>query len=209
MDNEFVYINYLIETQNYLDLGVSVFNLANLIIIHGEILLTEQSNYEIILLIFVLFVLIFQLTTKKLGIVWIFVKISMISYFWQFLQLTKQVTSAPQRSIEKKKLGTQLMLNFILFYTFIAIESYYNYSGYILIGVFGYLALVYIIIGIFIFIQYICYNSSIPKETTIWEGQQFVENYTLHHKLHQDANHILVGSTRKLVADNQCCKLNL
>lgn len=44
------------------------------------------------------------------------------------------------------------MLNFILFYTFIAIESYYNYSGYILIGVFGYLALVYLIIGFFTFI---------------------------------------------------------
>ncbi|CAD8100245.1 unnamed protein product [Paramecium primaurelia] len=196
-----VYINYLIDTQNYLDFGVTAFIIANLIIIHGKILITEQSTYEIILLIFVIFVLIFQLTTKKLGIVWIFVKLSMITYFWQFLQVPKQVTSAQQRSIEKRKLGTQLMLNFILFYTFIAIESYYNYSGYILIGVFGYLALVYIIIGIFTFIQYIFYNSSIPQEKKIWEGEKFVENYTLNHKLHQDANHILVENTRKLVAD--------
>ncbi|CAK92605.1 unnamed protein product (macronuclear) [Paramecium tetraurelia] len=195
-----LYMGYIIETQNYLDFGVVLFIYANLILVHGRKIINEQSEFEIALWIMAFITFLYQLITKRLGIVWLFVRFSMISYFWQFFQLPRQITSARQRSNEKRKLGSQLLLNFILFYTFIAIESYYNYCGYILIGLFGYLAIVDIIIGFFQFTQYLCYSSSIPKsENQIWEGKlldgipQILDN-----KIHQQANTQLFEMTRRL-----------
>ncbi|CAD8188941.1 unnamed protein product [Paramecium octaurelia] len=198
-----LYVGYILETQNYLDFGVVVFIYANLILVHGKNFINEESEFEIALWAMVLITFLYQLITKRLGIVWLFVRFSMISYFWQFFQLPKKATSAKQRINEKRKLGSQLLLNFILFYVFIAIESYYNYCGYILIGLFGYLAIVDIIIGFFQFTQFLCYSSSIPKEKNqIWEGN-LIDGISqiLNNKIHLEANNQLFEMTRKLVAE--------
>ncbi|CAD8109149.1 unnamed protein product [Paramecium sonneborni] len=206
-------IIYLIQTQCYLDLGVVISILSNLIIIHGWIKFNNQkASQELILLIMAIFVILFHLINKKIRIYKMVRYFSMITYFWQFLQLPKKITSATQRSEQKRKLGSQLFLNFILFYSFIAIESYYNYSGYILLGVFGYLSIIYFIIDFYLLIQTFFYNQSLPKlpqqgRQYIWQVMEEPE-YKLELQNNQDSNDDFVNNFRKLVAETNEGKQN-
>ncbi|CAD8116715.1 unnamed protein product [Paramecium sonneborni] len=196
-------IAFLIDFQNFLDLGVVISILSNLIVVHGWILINERTLKEGILFIMVIVVIIFHFLNKGIGTCKMIFQFSMLTYFWQFLQLPKKITSSAQRSEQKRKLGSQLFLNFLLLYSFIAIESYYNYSGYILIGVFGYLSVIYFIIGSFQYIQKNCYHTTLPQQyqLLIWEAQIEEADLRLDVYDNQDPKDILVKNLRKLVAE--------
>ncbi|CAD8198778.1 unnamed protein product [Paramecium pentaurelia] len=189
------YVNILIEIQNYLDFGIFVFIFINIIFIHGEILLNQQTEFQIILIILAFLVLLYHLIMRRLGIFQSIFKFSLLSYFWQFLQLPKHSNSVIQKINQKKKLGTQLSINFILFYTFISIESYYNYSGYILIGILGYLSSIYLILGFFSIISKCCFTCNIPPK-----GETFEAILECELKFENDIQNTLIDKTRNLVA---------
>ncbi|CAK61295.1 unnamed protein product (macronuclear) [Paramecium tetraurelia] len=190
-------VNIIIEIQNYLDFAVVLFILANLILIHGEQALNEQSLQELILIASAIFVILFHFITQGSGIFRLIFKFSLLSYFWHFLKLPKSNSPAIQRTDQKKQLGSQLFLNFVLFYAFISIESYYNYSGYILIGIFAYLSIVYLLTGLFKCISNCFYNASIPKDLSeIIEVKQFNSL-----KFQADNQNTLIGKTRQLIGE--------
>ncbi|CAD8208300.1 unnamed protein product [Paramecium octaurelia] len=193
------YINILIEIQNYLDFTVSIFIIVNLILIYTEQVNNAQTEVEMILIASAFnIIILFRFFTQGSGIFRLMYKFSLLSYFWHFFQLPKRSSPAIQRIDQKKQLGTQVFLNFVLFYAFISIESYYNYSGYILIAIFAFLSIVYLIMGLFNCISYLCYNTSIPKNLAeIMEVKLFNSL-----KLEDDSQNTLIGKARKLIGEN-------
>ncbi|CAD8070544.1 unnamed protein product [Paramecium sonneborni] len=140
--------NIFIKNQKILDFAVFLFTVINLFISYGENLWNVSIVYQTVIIIFAIIFIFIECLLKKLSLLSYTYNFTLLTYLWQIQNIYSKKYSAEVQLMKKKQLAEQLLINALIFYCFIAVESYFNYSGYVFVGILGYQLFVSIISGL-------------------------------------------------------------
>ncbi|CAD8170134.1 unnamed protein product [Paramecium octaurelia] len=180
----------LIGFQKILDFAVFLFTFFNLILSYGKQLWEYSVIYQSIILFFVIFVIFIEWVQKRGNLLIYTFNFSFLTYFWQ-IQNYNSKKYLPQIQVGRKKQLAQLLLtNSIALYFFIAIESYYNYSGYIFLGILGYLFIISTLSGI----QYFLFQKNSQQKIQLNNAYQINENKQPRHQVAVQFNKLNINN---------------
>ncbi|CAD8188994.1 unnamed protein product [Paramecium pentaurelia] len=187
----------LISIQKILDFTVFLFTFSNLVILYGKSFWDSSVIYQSCIFFLVIFIILIEFFQKGFNLFTYTYNFSFLAYFWQIQNVNNKQFSPQVQLTKKKQLAELLLSNAIVSYCFIAVESYFNYSGYIFLGILGYLSLISVISGILQIIFYKTPQFENYTKTNVEDNSEKQQQYEI--SLKQQDRIKLIREAKKFV----------